>query len=308
MTLKIGALESWWDGELVVPGRTLDERLANLAGAGYQGVQLGPASMPIDIDALRSSLVRSGLTLMIHGRDGRLLAGDRGTRDRAVAEISAGLQEARELGAVGSLIVPIRVAPDMLAPEPRQFGIHRDASLVELEREVLIDQLGRIAVVAERLGIPLFIEPLNRFETHLLKTLEDAAAICRVVGSPWIKVVADFFHMNIEEADVAASIDRAGDVIGFVQLADSNRYQPGAGHIDFRPGFAALKRIGYDGWFGLECKIDRADAVGALVETAGLIRRTWSEAAVNPDSSNRNYQTHNGGSGLSGGSGRSPSS
>jgi hypothetical protein len=45
-----------------------------------------------------------------------------------------------------------------------------------------------------------------------------------------------------------------------------------------------------------------------LVETAGLIRRTWSEAAVNPDSSNRNYQTHNGGSGLSGGSGRSPSS
>ncbi|MBX6772021.1 MAG: hypothetical protein IRY83_09880 [Chloroflexi bacterium] len=60
--------------------------------------------------------------------------------------------------------------------------------------------------------------------------------------------------------------------------ADSNRYQPGAGHLDFRPGFAALKRIGYGGWLTLECRLRGPDKGRALIETARLIRQLWEEA------------------------------
>ncbi|MGB3330654.1 MAG: TIM barrel protein, partial [Thermomicrobiales bacterium] len=64
----------------------------------------------------------------------------------------------------------------------------------------------------------------------------------------------------------------------YVHLADSNRFQPGAGHLDFGPGFAALKRIGYDGWLTLECKLDVEPSVEALVQTAEFIRAAWDAA------------------------------
>jgi len=104
-----------------------------------------------------------------------------------------------------------------------------------------------------------------------------AAEICRAVGSPGIKLMADFFHMNIEEADMGRAIEEVADCLAYVHLADSNRYQPGAGHLDFRPGLAALKRIGYDGYMTLECKILGEDQGQALIETARYIRTIWDE-------------------------------
>ncbi|CAN0473607.1 unnamed protein product, partial [Phaeothamnion confervicola] len=131
---------------------------------------------------------------------------------------------------------------------------------------------------AERLGTPIILEPLNRYESHLLKSLDDAAQICRAVGSPGIRMMADVFHMNLEEADMGRAIEAVADVLAYVHLADSNRFQPGAGHLDFKPGFAALKRIGYDGWMTLECKLNVEPSVRALVETAEFIRAEWEAA------------------------------
>ena len=123
----------------------------------------------------------------------------------------------------------------------------------------------------------MILAPINRYETHLLKTVGQAAEICRAVGSPGIKLMADYFHMNIEEADMGRAIEDVADCLAYVHLADSNRYQPGAGHLDFRPGLAALKRIGYDGYLTLECKILGEDQGQALVECARYIRAIWDE-------------------------------
>jgi sugar phosphate isomerase/epimerase len=65
----------------------------------------------------------------------------------------------------------------------------------------------------------------------------------------------DFFHMSIEEPDIAASIESAAGFVRHVQVGDSNRQLPGYGHTDFTSGFAALRRIGYDGYLALECRI-----------------------------------------------------
>lgn len=146
-----------------------------------------------------------------------------------------------------------------------------------LEREILIEELSQIAPAAEETGALVILELLNRYESHFLNRLEQGVDICQAVGSPGIKMMADFFHMNIEEADIGQAIEEAGDYVAYVHLADSNRYQPGAGHLDFRPGLAALKRIGYDGFMTLECRILGKDKGKALVEAARYIRRIWDE-------------------------------
>lgn len=278
MAVKLGVLEHWFDGEPVVPGRTLDERLHNLDEAGYQGIQLSAVSLREGREAIRKSLSQSSIKLLIHGRRGQVLAGDPETRARAVEDISAGLHEAAELGAVGSILVPIRIQPEITAPSPPSFGVHPMKTVVDLEREILIDQLTRIAPAAEASGVPIILEPLNRYETHLIKSLDDAAEICRAVGSPGIKMMGDFFHMNLEDDDMGAAIERNADCLAYIHLADSNRFQPGTGHLDFRPGFSALKRIGYDGYMTFECKIKGEATVAALQESAVYIRNIWDAA------------------------------
>jgi sugar phosphate isomerase/epimerase len=276
MTLQLGVLEHWFDGEPVVPGRTLDERLHNLEEAGYQGIQLNAASLREGMHSVRESLSKSSIKLLIHGRRGQILAGDPDVRAQAVKEISAGLHEAAELGAIGSIVVPIRTVPDIAPPPPPSFGVHPMKTVVDLEKEILIDQLARIAPAAEAAGVPVILEPLNRYETHLIQSLDDAGDICRAVGSPGIKMMGDFFHMNLEDDDMGAAIERNADCLAYIHLADSNRFQPGTGHLDFKPGFSALKRIGYSGFMTFECKIKGEPTVAALRESAEYIRGIWN--------------------------------
>jgi sugar phosphate isomerase/epimerase len=111
-------------------------------------------------------------------------------------------------------------------------------------------------------------------EQHLVNSLEQGVEFAERAGSG-VGIMADFFHMNIEEADIAASIRAAGRHI--VHVADSNRLQPGKGHLDLRPGFAALKEVGYDGYLGIECRVS-GPYDEALAESAALLRELWEAA------------------------------
>jgi sugar phosphate isomerase/epimerase len=267
--LKLGTYEAWFDGEVIVPGETLEERLSNLEAWGYQGIQLARGTLEMGWPAIKDALSSSSVELCIAGGGRGLLSAEETTRQQAVEQIKQGLHTAAEMGAHGSIVVPIFGRPKISPPNPPQ-------TLYELEREILIDGLTRIAPTAEALGVKVVLEPLNRYETHFVNRLEQGADICQAVGSDAVKIMADFFHMNIEEVDIGQAIEQAADHIAYVHLADSNRCQPGAGHLDFRPGLAALKRIGYEGWMTLECRIMGEDKGKALVESAQYIREIWN--------------------------------
>ena len=199
---------------------------------------------------------------------GGLVAADKEGRDAAVKQMKQWLECAAELGAIGATTA---IRPEIAHPDsPR--------TLHELEMEIVVEQLCRVATTAEETGTAVILEPLNRYESHFLNTLEQGVEICRAVGSPGVKIMADFFHMNIEEIDIAQSIEEAADYISYVHLADSNRFQPGAGHLDFRPGLAALKRVGYMGFMTLECRIKGEDKARALVECAQHVRSVYDQA------------------------------
>jgi 5-keto-L-gluconate epimerase len=107
---------------------------------------------------------------------------------------------------------------------------------------------------ASDIGVRLFIEPINRYETSFLITVGDVLQFIDKVGvdDTTCRVLLDTFHMNIEEANIEASIRRAGPRIGHVHVADSNRWHPGAGHIDFGSIVHTLRETGYDGWLTAE--------------------------------------------------------
>ena len=99
---------------------------------------------------------------------------------------------------------------------------------------------------AER-GIRILLEPVNRYEINYVNSvLPDGIDLIRRLGHPNVKLMPDVFHMNIEDASIAGSLVAAGAMVGYVHLADSNRWAPGQGHIDFHAILAALDKIGYD--------------------------------------------------------------
>lgn len=113
--------------------------------------------------------------------------------------------------------------------------------------------LGSLAVHAKMYGQPLLYEPLNRYETNLFNRQADAADWLRSAKIQNVKVLADLFHMNIEEADVSAALRQVSELLGHVHFVDSNRRAPGMGHTNFTPIVQALREIKYQGYISAEC-------------------------------------------------------
>lgn len=116
------------------------------------------------------------------------------------------------------------------------------------ERAWCVDILKEVSQIAGDCGVTLGLEPLNRFETDMVNTVDQALSILEEVGNPNLKIVLDTFHSNIEEKDIPASIRKIGkDLLCHVQGNESDRGTPGTGHLEWHGIREALTDIGYDG-------------------------------------------------------------
>jgi sugar phosphate isomerase/epimerase len=120
----------------------------------------------------------------------------------------------------------------------------------ELERAAQTSTAAIDAVSAANVVVAL--EALNRYETHLLRTLADADQLRRMIDSLNVQLMADVFHMNIEEDSIATALRKHAEHIAHVHLADSQRREPGSGHLDFDAVFEALADNDYGGTFAME--------------------------------------------------------
>jgi sugar phosphate isomerase/epimerase len=256
--------------EDMTPGETLPEQLAWLDRIGFEAIELHGTSLDLPPQELRTIFADSPVKVANIAGSGALLDPDPRERTAGKELTKERLHLAGMLGAVGVLVVP------QFGRTPALPDLSPYKTAVELERELFVEQLKELAPAAAQSGVPIFLEPLNRYEQHLVNRLLQGVAFCEQVGSE-IRIMADFFHMNIEEADIAESIRAAGPHIVYVHVADSNRLQPGKGHLDFRPGFAALKEVGYDGYLGVECRVE-GPYEESLAESAVLLRELWAAA------------------------------
>ena len=120
------------------------------------------------------------------------------------------------------------------------------------ERQWCLEHLHQAARRAETLGVTLALEPLNRFETDMINTVDQAISLVDEVGSDRLKILLDTFHSNIEEKDIPASIRKLGDRLVHVQANENDRGTPGTGHLDWIGIRDALQAIGYAGSLVIE--------------------------------------------------------
>jgi D-psicose/D-tagatose/L-ribulose 3-epimerase len=111
----------------------------------------------------------------------------------------------------------------------------------------LVRNLAPLAEAAAAQGVVLAMEPLNRFETSLINTVEQALEVVDAVDSPGLGILLDTFHMSIEEKDLAAAIRLAGPRLAHFQASGSDRGAPGNDHLDWDSIAEAIVEVGYDG-------------------------------------------------------------
>ena len=120
------------------------------------------------------------------------------------------------------------------------------------QRKRATEAIRSYARYAEPAGVHLLIEPINRYETTFMNTVAEALSFIKEVGARNLRVLADTFHMNIEEVSLVGALKAAGEWLGYVHLPDSNRQAAGQGHIDFQELGAVLRKMDYNGYIGAE--------------------------------------------------------
>ncbi len=257
--------------ESMAPGSTIRERFENLAKIGFAGIEIVGSSSFDCLDEIKAAQQATGITPHIFSmREGAILDARKEERDLAVRSIKDALTMCGECGGIGVIVPPLIQVK--MQNRPRIPDLSPLAGTAKLEKDLLVEILKQeIAPHGESVGAAVIIEPLNRYEQWWPCTLAHGKEICEAVNSPGVAMMADFFHMNIEDADFGESIRDAGKWIRNVHLASSQRQTPGHGHTDFRPGLRALKEIGYDGFYTFECGVPGDDKLAELKRAAEFI-------------------------------------
>jgi sugar phosphate isomerase/epimerase len=221
----------------------IEKTVARIAAQGYYALEIEGAPEKYDTGYVRELLKRHGLacwgavTLMMEGRN--LLARDEAQRAASVQYVKSLITMVKELEGHMVSVVPGTVGK--IVPDGRP----------EDEWEWAVASMQECYDFAERSGVLLGIEPINRFETYFINRGDQALALAQATG-PNCGVCLDIYHMNLEEDDPYAAIRRArGRLVGF-HVADNNRLAPGMGTLDWPRIVDTLREIGYDGALSVE--------------------------------------------------------
>lgn len=256
--------------EQLLPGETLQQKWEFAQSAGYGAIELrgkGGLHFRERLPELRKALA-DGVVMptvcveMLHFFG----AFDDELRRDAVEQMKSQLSVIGELGGRGAMTpASYGMFSRRLPPfEPPRSG--------EEDREVLLAGLTELGEHARREGVALFLEPLNRYEDHMVNRLDQAVELIRETGLESVRVGVDSYHMNIEEADPPAALLAAAPYIGHAQVSDSNRFQPGAGHLDWPAWLGALDAAGYTGELAVECRLT-GDPVEAVRSVPAFLER-----------------------------------
>jgi sugar phosphate isomerase/epimerase len=237
----------------LLPGKSIKEKFEHAKKIGIEGIEVWGAELltnPSLIDEYNKISESTGVKIstICAGYKNFLLEPLPSERESARKEVKKLLETGKKLNVVGLILVPIFGGPKISDLTPYKTS-------VELEKDLLSSQLPELAEYAENNKCCLLLEPLNRYETHFLNRLEQAVEYCEKINNPYLKIMADLFHMSIEEVNIGKAIEKAGKWVSHVHLADSNRILPGMGHTDFKEGFSALKKIGFSNYMVFECGV-----------------------------------------------------
>lgn len=225
--------------------RDQDGLFSRIRDWGFDGVELFLSpDEPADIAAVKRTLDHLNLgrtACSVLPREAHLVSAQPEVRARGIDHLTRCLQRAAELGA--SLVC---------GPLYAGLGVMTGRRRTEDEWNRAVEGLRLVAHEAEGLGVTLCLEPLNRFETYFLNTLEDSSRLVRAIGAPNVRIHFDTFHSNIEERQPARELRSVAPEVGHVHMSENDRGIPGTGHVDWRGILSVLRESGYGGWLTIE--------------------------------------------------------
>jgi len=172
----------------------------------------------------------------------------------------------------------IRAMIDFAAPfgAPAIIGSMQGRSNEEVDAATaagyLTDALEVLGERARAQGVPLIYEPLNRYETNMANTIGQSVSLLKRLSTGHVRILADLFHMNIEESNLADAFRAGAGLIGHVHFADSNRKPIGLGHLELEQVVKALADVDYQGYISAEVLPD-PDPDAAAEQTIRSFRR-----------------------------------
>ena len=224
------------------------ERITQAAAIGYKAMELHIRDPKVvDRKSILRGLEKRGMevstigTGQAYGEDRIFFTSqDEQVRRAAVQRIKEQIDFASQLGA--KVIIGL-----IKGPLPEEESQKANA------RSKAIDCLRECADYAQKGNVLLVLEAINRYEANFLNTAEETERFLQEVGSAMVGLHLDTFHMNIEEVSIEGAIRKHAKRLMHMHLADSNRWVPGMGHLDFHSVLSTLREIGYQGYLGLEC-------------------------------------------------------
>ena len=242
------------------------------ASLGFTGIEIFPSSADaIDSDQVQRQLHQNHLELAAMGTGAgwvkhklSLTSGVEQVRLEAEAFIRAIIDKAGRLG-----------APAIIGSMQGRWGdgIEKAQAL-----DWLAAALDRLAHHAKQYRVPVLYEMINRYESNLINTIGEVASFLRRLNTDNVRILADLFHMNIEEETIAAGLHAGRGTIGHIHFVDSNRRPAGFGHIDFTAVAQALRAIDYQGYLSAEA-LPYPDSVTAAQQTMAAFNRFFHDGS-----------------------------
>jgi sugar phosphate isomerase/epimerase len=231
----------------------IEVTVARLAKYGFESIEISGEPEIYDTKHVRGVLNEHGIrcwgsvTLMLGERN--LVAKDQAQREKSVQYVKDCVTMVKELDGYEMTIVPATVGKIVPDGTPEE------------EWEWAVGSMREIYGHAQKEGIQLAVEPINRFETYFCSRSAQAIALAKATG-PDCGVCLDAFHINMEEPDPYEAIRSAKGLLVDFHVADTNRFACGQGHWDWLKLVGTLKTIGYDGALTVEfvAPIDRTPA------------------------------------------------
>ena len=264
--MKYAAHSMMWTATFTEKDLGLFDRLKRM---GFDGLEIflnHPESLPMEKIKEKMNETGMGCTLSVGlGKEQNLISPDRGARDAGVAFLKEAVDVACELGS--------DVVSGVIYAAWGEFtGKMRTEDEWNYSKECLL----KVAEYAEGKGVVLALEPVNRFETYFLNTIEDTSKMVEEINHPNVGIHADTFHMNIEEESFYGAIKMAGEHLCHVHLCENNRGIPGTGHIPWDDVFRALRELNYDRWAVVESFVP-------AVEEVARMTAIWRQLAPSAD-------------------------
>jgi len=255
--MKFGANTFIWESPFSTAAIDLVDKVASMGFDVFEIAVEDPAL--IDLPVMKAALQRHGLGAIVCGAfgPGRDLSSDDPAVVRACEEyLTWCIDAAAELG-----------SPVVCGPMYASVGKARllPPSERDAERQRTVQALRKLAAYAGERGIRLAMEPLNRFETDMINIVDQGLSLIDEIGSPYVGLHLDTFHMHLEEKDSAAAIRRAGDRVFHFHACENDRGVPGTGQVNWKAVAGALKDIHYDGAVVIESFTPKVKTIAQAV-------------------------------------------